>query len=285
MKKIIYSLVMLAMALGFSGCKETWDENPVYVGHQGTIKADFLNAPALQNLPIMLTDDNKSGNFYLTCSQPDFGYAAVATYRVQISLKEDFPENEMIEIAQDFFDCAAIAPVNGDVAAAVEKLSGVRSENDLPIPYTTVYMRLRAFLAQSPENSQYISNVVHFDNVSADYLAIWVSKVPIDMYLRGGMNNWGSPAEWQFMTGEEENTWVLKDEITIAAGTEFKVADASWGSCNWGAGDNPVVNPGDEYELNTGNNPGNLKISNDFTGKVQVRLEKGNYYLLLDPTN
>lgn len=275
---------MMAVALGFSSCKETWDENPVYVGHQGVEKADFLNIPALQNLPIMITDDNKTGSFLLTCSQPDFGYAAVATYRVQISLKEDFPENEMIEISQDFFDCAAIAPVNNDVAGAIEKLSGVKTENDLPLPYQTVYMRLRAFLAQSPDNSQYISNVVHFDNVSANYLAIWVSEVPIDMYLRGGMNGWGASAEWQFKTGDEENTWVVKN-VTIPGGTEFKVADSSWGSCNWGAGDNNVVTPGDEYELNSGDNPGNLKVEADFQGNVQVRLEKGNHYLLLDPVN
>lgn len=275
---------MLAVALGFAGCKETWEENPVFVGHEGVVKADFLNNPALQDLPIMITDNNKAGSFLLTCSQPDLGYAAVATYRVQVSLKEDFPENEMIEIAQDFFDCSAITPVNGDVAAAIEKLSGVKTEADLPMPYQTVYMRLRAFLAQSPDNSQYISNVVCFNSVSADYLAIWVSDVPIDMYLRGGMNDWGAPSEWQFKTGEEENTWVIKN-VTIPEGVEFKVADSSWGSCNWGAGDSNVVTPGDEYQLNTGDNPGNLMASGAFQGNVQVRLEKGNYYILLDPTN
>lgn len=284
MKKLLYSLAMMAVTLSFSSCKETWDENPVYRGHEGVIKADFLNEPALQELPIMITDANKTGTFYLTCSQPDFGYAAVATYRVQVSLKEDFPEAETIEIQQDFFDCAAIAPVNGDVAGAIEKLSGVQTEADLPLPYQTVYMRLRAFLAQSPENSQYISNVVHFDNVSADYLAIWVSDVAVEIYLRGGMNGWGAPAEWQFKTGDEENTWVIKD-VTIDGGTEFKVADSSWGDINWGAGDNGTVTPGEEYQLNTGDNPGNLKVENDFHGTVQVRLEKGNYYLLLDPTN
>lgn len=284
MKKIIYSLAIASIALGFSGCKETWDDNPVYKGHEGTVQADFLNIPAMQNLPLMITEDNKQGNFVLTCSQPDFGYAAVATYRVQVSYNQAFPEGEYIEINQDFFDCAAIAPVNGDVAAAIEKLAGVQDEHDLPLPYNTVYMRLRAFLAQSPDDSQFISNVVHFDKVSADYLAIWVADVPVEMYLRGGMNGWGAPAEWQFKTGAEENTWVVKN-VTIDGGTEFKVADAGWGACNWGAGDNPTVTPGEEYELNTGNNPGNLKIESDFSGNIQLRLEKGNYYLLLDPIN
>lgn len=281
MKKLLYSFAVAAVALGFSGCKETWDENPVYTGHEGVIKADFLNNPAMQEMPIMITNENKIGTFLLTCSQPDYGYAAVATYKVQVSLTEDFAE--MQEISQDFFDCAAIKPVNGDVAAAIEKLSGVQNEDDLPLPYQTVYMRLRSFIAQSPDNSQYISNVVKFDQVSADYLAIWVAGVPVNIYLRGGMNEWGSPAEWQFVTGKEENSWVLNN-VTIEAGTEFKVADANWGDCNWGAGDDSVLTPGEEYLLNTGNNPGNLKVNATFTGNVQVRLDKGSYYLLLDPT-
>ena len=283
MKKIIYSLALAAVALGFSGCKETWDENPVYVGHEGAIQADFLNNPALQTMPIMLSEENKAGSFLLTCSQPDYGYAAVATYRVQVSLDKEFKEGEYIELTQDFFNCAQIQPVNGDVAGAIEKLAGVKTEADLPLPYQPVYMRLRSFIAQTPANSEYISNVVQFDEVSADYLAIWVADQPVGFYLRGGMNDWGSPAEWQFMTGDDENTWVLRN-VTITAGTEFKVADSNWGDINWGAQDGASnVKPGEEYEINTGNNPANFKMTVDFTGTVIVRLEKGNYYIMLDP--
>lgn len=277
MKKLIYSFAVAAVALGFSGCKETWDENPVYTGHEGVIKADFLNNPAMQEMPIMITNENKIGTFLLTCSQPDYGYAAVATYKVQVSLTEDFAE--MQEISQDFFDCAAIKPVNGDVAAAIEKLSGVKTEEDLPLPYQTVYMRLRSFIAQTPDNSQYISNVVKFDQVSADYLAIWVADVPVNFYLRGGMNDWGTPEDWQFVTGKEENTWVLNN-VTIAAGTNFKVGDPSWGDMNYGATEKLVI--GEELPLVY--NAGDINLPSDFTGNIQLRLDKGTYYLLLDPT-
>lgn len=273
-------------ALGFSSCSETWDDNPVINTHEGEEKADFLNNPQMQDQVIMLTDDNKDGTFHLTCSQPDFGYAAVATYRVQCSLTADFSKFE--EISQDFYDCSQINPLNADVAAALEKLAGVKTEADLPLPYQPLYMRLRAYVAQDEANTQFISNVVSFKGVSADYLAIWVSGVPINMYLRGGFpeaSDWGAIEQYQFVTGPEENTWVTQT-ITIAAGTEFKVADSSWGSCNWGGpeGSTSGINVDEPFTLNTGNNPGNLKMAEDFTGIAHVKLEKGVYTLIMAST-
>ncbi|MDE6532839.1 MAG: SusE domain-containing protein [Muribaculaceae bacterium] len=280
MKKIFLTFAMAAVALGFSSCNETWDDNPVLNTHEGEITADFLNIPAMQNQSIMITNSNKDGHFNLTCSQPDFGYAAVATYKVQVSLTEDFTEFE--EIAQAFYDCAQINPLNGDVAAVVEKLSGVKTEDDLPLPYQKVYMRLHAYVAQSASNTNYISNVVHFNSVSADYLAIWVADVPVNIYVRGGMNDWGSPAEWQFKTGTEENTWVI-DNCTIAAGTEFKIAASIWETLNLGAGSNGNIVPGESFALDGGDNPGNITMTEDFTGKVVLTLEAGNYSVVFDP--
>lgn len=275
-------MAVAAVALGFSSCKETWEDNPVLKGHEGILTANFLNVPTLKDQPVMISNDNKTGTFHLTCSQPEYGYAAVATYKVQVSLTEDFAD--FIEINQAFYDCANINPVNSDIAAAIEKLSGVKSEDDLPMDYVKMFVRLHAQIDQSPENTQYISNVVSFEKVAADYLAIWVAGVPTNMYVRGGLPlapNWDPIPEYQFLTGEEENTWVV-ESIYIPAGVEFKIADSTWGACNWGLGDTPLA-IGEEYELNTGNNPGNITCPAEFNGKVQLRMEKGNYYLLLDP--
>lgn len=266
-------------ALGFSSCTETWDDNPVLKTHEGEVHATFLNAPVMQDQPVMLTNDNKEGNFLLTCSQPDFGYSAQAFYRVQVSLKEDFSAYE--EIAQDFTNCSQIAPLNADVAAALEKLSGVQTEADLPLPYQKLYMRLRAFIPQSEENTQYISNVVYFDQVAADYLAIWISGIPMNMYLRGGMNEWGAPEAFQFSTGDDENTWVTP-VIDIAAGTQFKVADSSWGALNAGAGAaGDQVKPNTPIAIDNGDNPGNLTCVEDFHGYAHLSLVKGVYTLTL----
>ena len=278
MKKIFYTLAVAALTLGFSSCKETWDENPVLKSHEGTLTENFLNEPILKSQPITLTQDNKDGAFHLTCSQPDFGYAAVATYKVQVSLTEDFKEYK--EIAQAFYNCAEINPVNGDIASAIETLSGVKSEDDLPLPYQRLYMRLHCYLAQSPDNTDYLSNVVSFDKVSADYLAVWVADVPVNIYLRGSLplSDWGTVPEYQFVTGPVENTWVIKN-VQIPGGSQFKVADPGWGAINYG-GPGSII-PGEEYQLEY--NGGNIGITKDFDGLVQLRLEAGVYYLLLDP--
>lgn len=272
-------------ALGFSSCSETWDDNPVLKTHEGEQKANFLNQPQMQDQVIMLNNDNKEGTFHLTCSQPDFGYAAVANYRVQCSLTEDFAVFE--EINQDFYNCAEINPLNADVAAAIEKLSGVQTEADLPLPYQKLYMRLRAYVAQDEEGTQFLSNVVSFKGVAVDYLAIWVSGVPVNIYLRGGFpdaSDWGAVPQYQFVTGPEENTWVT-NTITIPAGTEFKVADSSWGPLNAGAGSaGSNVVPNTPLVIDNGDNPGNLMMTEEFTGIAHLSLVKGVYTLTMATT-
>lgn len=276
-------MAAVAAALGLTSCSETWDKNPVLETHTGTPTVDFLNNPVMQDQYIMLTSDNAEGNFHLTCSQPEYGYAAIVTYKVQCSLTEDFAEYQ--EIDQSFYDCAEINPMNGDVAAALEYLCDVKTENDLPLDYHKLYMRLRAYVEQREAETTYFSNVVSFNGVSADYLAIWVSGVPVDIYLRGGFDpSWNALPEYQFVTGPEKNTWVIEN-VSVDAGVEFKVADASWGSLNLGAGDSSVVTPGDAFVLNGGENPGNLTLSENFTGLVQLSLENGIYTVIFDPSH
>lgn len=280
MKKI-FLICAIAASVGLSSCNETWDNNPVLKTHEGVVTADFLNNPVMQDQYIMLTNENAQGTFHLTCSQPDFGYAAVASYQVQCSLTSDFANYE--EISQVFYDCSEINPTNADVAAALEYLCDVKTENDLPLEYHKLYMRVKAYIAQSPDNTQFISNVVSFAGVSANYLAIWVADVPVDIYLRGGFDtDWAALPEYQFVTGSDKNTWVL-DNVSVSSSVEFKIADSSWGPLNLGAGDNAVITPGEAYTLNGGENPGNLKLSEDFTGLIQLSLDNGVYTVIFDP--
>lgn len=280
MKKYILSCAVIAAAMGMTGCSETWDDNPVLVTHEGSPVVNFLNNPVMQDQEIMLTQSNATGTFHLTCSQPDYGYAAVATYRVQCSLTEDFAN--YYEIKQDFYDCANINPLNKDMARAVETISGVMDESDLPLAPRKVYVRLRAFVAQSPDNTEYLSNVVSFKGIGADYFNIWLVGEKVDIYLRGAMNGWGSPAEWQFEQDKDDNTWILKN-VSVKAGEEFKVADSAWGPLNLGAdGAVKTVSVGEKTILFGGNNPQNLKLDKDFKGDVKLSLAGGNYYVLFE---
>lgn len=276
MKKILLSFAVAAVALGFSSCKETWDDNPTLKTHEGVIVAHFLNNPVMADQPIMLTTGNRNGTFSLTANQPDFGYAANASYRVQVSLTEDFAE--MREIDQTFMNASYINPLNERVAAAIEELSGVQSEADLPLPYQPVYMRVISYIAQSPDDTMYQSNVVSFKSVSADWLAIWVADVPVEIYLRGGMNDWGTPKEGQFVTGPKNDVWCLYD-VSIAAGVEFKIADPAWGAINLGSAAPLEIG----VRTQCVDNGGNMSVTEDFHGTIQLELEKGVYYVTLVP--
>ena len=105
----------------------------------------------------------------------------------------------------------------------------------------------------------------------------------VDMYLRGGMNDWADSSSYQFTTTDEENVWLLKS-VTIPAGTEFKFADKDWGTINYGCGEDANVAPGKEYVMTY--NGGNMVMSEDFTGSATVTLTAaGDYVLLLTPSN
>lgn len=300
MNKIFLTVAAAGVMLGFSSCSETWDDNPVLTTHgNGVVKtANFLNTPALQDQLVEFTAANADNNIQLTCSQPDYGYAAVATYKVQCCLKENFIEDDpktedvnecnYVEITQSFYDCANINPVNKDVAGALEKLNGVRSEDDLPLTDQKLYFRLRAYVEQSAEDTQYVSNVVCLNHVSADFLAIWVSDVPVNIYIRGGVDDWSADPDWQFVTGDEENTWILKDK-DVPANVSIKVADAAWGPLNLGgnAGENDdsqMVEAGQRYAMTAGDNPGHMRLTEDFHGDIILALEAGIYYITFEPT-
>lgn len=278
-----------ALALGLSSCSETKDDSPVFVGHEGEVTANFLNIPQMQSAPVMITQENRNANFNLTCSQPDFGYAAAAAYQVQVSKTEDFAEYR--EIKQRFYNCAQINPLYHDMAGAIEYLNDVKSEANLPLEYQTYYVRLKAFIPQSESNSVFLSNVVKFDALSADYLAIWVPDQPKNIYLRGNLmvngvldTSWNAFTEYQFVTGTGEDTWVL-DNVTLTTSMEFKIADDAWGLDLGADKVNPLVPDGtkDGKPTKLGEKGANLKVSEDFTGKIVLSLTDGSYYVKLIP--
>ena len=276
MKKKLSYITAGVVLLAMTSCSETWDDNPKIDGHKGVIEADFLNAPVMQDLPVMFTQDNEEGSLNLTCSQPYLGYAAFVTYKVQCSLTEDFVDYR--EIDQAFYDCGQINPLNKDLVAAIEYLSGVVNEGDLPLENVKLWVRLRAYIEQSPENTQYLSNPVYFSSVGANYLAIWVANQPANIYLRGGWtSDWAAEESYQFFTGEQENTWYT-NTVSIAKGIEFKVADAEWGAINLGKGEDTIM-PNEIYKLASGGN--NITMGADFTGKANLTKSGDSYTLIL----
>lgn len=270
MKKISILFASVVAMLSFNSCSETWDDNPTLYGVPEN--ATFtLNKPTMADNLVLL---DQGGTLHLTCNQPDYGYQAPACYEVQASLTQDFTKYETLGTV--LYNRAEINPPCDEVANAACKLLGVVDEVDVPTTPISLWIRLRAYIDQSPENTTCYSNAVEYKQVQV-YYNISVPGLQTGLYLRGDMNGWGVTDE--FLTTDEMGIYEL-DNITITKGQTFKIADADWGPVNLGAG-SAELKLNEPYTLNGGDNPGNLSCPDDFTGKLKLELRAGKYHLTL----
>lgn len=291
MKKISFLFAALATTLGFTSCDESKDNHATLYPNDGVVVEDFLNTPEMTNMSVDLTAENATEAFHMTCSQPSYGYAATVRYQVEISLSEDFatPAAEGCDAYQalttSFYDCSAINPTYGEVAQTMCELLGIKNEKAVPTGYYDIYARLIADVervggAEVVPNTTYQSNVVKLTRANCAYLAVIVPGEPTGIYLRGGMNDWGTPAEYEFLTTDKAGVYAI-ESCTIDAGIEFKVADGSWAAINYGHNGTDIEFNKD-YELAGPDNPGNIVMPKAFSGRVQLTVAGGKYILLLE---
>lgn len=291
MKKITLLFAALATTMGFTSCDESKDDHPTLVPNDGVIVENFLNTPEMTNMTVDLNEDNTSNTLHMTCSQPSYGYAAMVRYDVEVSLSPDFttpiadglPASTTLSTA--FFDCSEVNPTYGELATAMSDLLGITNDKELPTPYYDIYVRLNANIQNSAgtlvENTNYQSNIVKLTRARVTYLAIIIPGQSTGIYLRGGMNEWGSPAEYEFLTTDVAGVSAI-ESVTIDKDVEFKVADANWAAINLGLG-SAEFKVGEPYELNGGDNPGNIVMPQNFTGRVQLTNKGGVYTILFEP--
>lgn len=110
---------------------------------------------------------------------------------------------------------------------------------------------------------------------------IVMKKAPVNsgIYLRGGMNGWGADPAYEFILTDKVSTWKAAG-LSIAADTEFKVADADWAAVNLGAGADASIAAGVAFPLE--NNGGNIKMSGDFKGSAVLTQSGSQYTLTLE---
>lgn len=291
MKKISFLFAALATTMAFTSCDESKDEHPVLEPNDGVIVENFLNTPEMSNMSVDLTDENQANTIHMTCSQPSYGYAATVRYNVEVSFDKDFttpavpgaPVSTTLNTA--FYDCSEINPTYGELATAMCNLLGIKNDKEIPTGYRDLYARLVANIEIAGgvdlyPNTTYQSNVVKMTRANCTYLAIIVPGQPTGLYLRGGMNDWGAPAEWEFLTTDVANVSRI-DYCEIPEGTEFKAADANWASVNLGdSGAEFKIN--EPYELLFDPNPGNLTMPVNFAGSVTLTFKGGKYTILFE---
>lgn len=239
---------MLAV-VGLTGCSE--DTDPKY--HNPT---EFvLNTPALQEQYYELTD---GGQFQLTCSQPDYGYSAVANYSAEVSLSADFAQFESLTNTTPTQSIMVFK--DSDLAVALCALNGIETEDQKDEynarPAQRVYFRAVCEL-DGVEGSRIVSNVVYLDQVKG-YFAVPVAGY---IYLVGQCEGWATPdasqtehfAPWRLFEADDAiGSKIYSGVFDIPAGTamfRFYTALTGWDNDSYGAqvDDNPV-----EFEFTDG---------------------------------
>ena len=236
--------------IGMASCSQ--DRDPVY--HAPAEGSFVLNVPAMQDQLIELTE---TGTLELTCSQPDYGFAAAAVYSAQMSLTEDFATSYDLTPVNE--NLAKMQVQQSEVATGYCELLGVTSEEDFQTQYpngfepTKIYFRA---VCQIPgvESSRIESNVVSYNQI----LPYFNVAVPGYIYLVGAPEGWKGPdeanaahyADWRlFEAADAIGSKVYSGVFDIPAGDSamfrFYTALTGWDADSYGVqvDDNAVQFP------------------------------------------
>lgn len=185
MKKFAIYLAAAVALTGAVSCSQ--DTDPKY-----QVPTQFvLNTPALTDQYYELTAGK---TFELTCTQPDYGYAAITHYNVDVCLDDKFEENTFETLEPTNPTLAVMTFKDADLAVALCALNGITTEEQKDAynaaPAQKVYFRANAWL-EGVETSAIASNVVSINNVKG-YFAV---PMPSYIYLVGSPEGWAGPTE------------------------------------------------------------------------------------------
>ena len=259
MKKIIISLCLFAGIWGLTSCKE--DDKTIL---QDPTTFVLNTPPYAENY---LFDLEKSTAIELTCSQPDYGYTAVTTYQVQVSLDQSFPTDGFETLATTY--TTAKMDVNASqvaVAATNLNLQAGKEEADFPI-IGSLYLRLVASVAGGM--NPIASNAIELPKCRIHF-ALPPVVLPESMYIIGsgvGGWEWGSnalemvpihsnPGAFWRMTYIEKDGEIKFNEVKESNGEEFGFAGTTFGG--------PL-----KEDANVSDSEGNIKVG------------KGGWYLMV----
>lgn len=262
--------------LGFSACDSDDRDN-------------VLVMPAADSFTLQTPDNasaewylEKGNSFELTASQPDYGKVGPIQYSVQVAIDDQFEKVVSLNPADNSTNEMKLSET--DLNVALNQLYGFDYETWEDLGFVPVYMRACASLSGNASTMLY-SNSVTYSQVAFYRPSPDTTGEPTGIYLRGGMNGWGAEEAWEFVTTSDANITMLYN-VTISAGTEFKVAAAEWSDFDFGgskAEDAPALEFGVEFPLEA--QGANIKMPVDFTGNIQLIEKRGEYSLYLEVTD
>ncbi len=198
MKKIVNIMMLFAGLTFFWACES--DEHPIAL----TPDTFVLNTPVYVS---GIYDLKNTETIQLTTSQPDYGFTAVTTYRVQVATKSSFEDFVTLPTP---YHSAKMDVSASEMAVALVGLLGIIDEADFPTEPFPVYIRLSAELSNG--SHQVLSNIIELPKVKG-YFALDPMVMPENMYLTGNVaGDW----KWEGATtmvpvwGADGKFWVLQ---------------------------------------------------------------------------
>lgn len=195
MKKLNIFMLLLAGSLLWTGCSDDRDDNPVFQE-----PTEFnLNTPEQAS---NVYDLQNISSIDLTCTQPDYGYAAGTTYKVQLSLESTFKDADEVAgttanyaTLSSTYQCPELNVDAVEFAMALLDLWKASHDNaELPETPMPVYVRLRAALSNNGMG-QISSNSIELPKVLGYNVEPPVS-LPGQMFLVGDFASGSSWGKW-----------------------------------------------------------------------------------------
>lgn len=229
-------MALLAVAIGFSSCKEDKDKDPVVKQPTSFV----LNTPALASQYYELTEDGTVD--FTVFTQADYGFVASATYGLQIALTEDQKATpyDLVPLQPNSTHLSVKA---SDFAMGMCNLLGIATEDDWNDPEAMpVYVRATSQLG-THENTLVYSNWITLSQVKT-YFAV---PVPGYIYLVGSPEGWAGPdaahaahyADWRlYEKSDEIGSKVYYGTFDMPAAPMFRFYTdlTGWdGGDSWGA--------------------------------------------------
>lgn len=231
MKKFIYFMGALALTAAATSCADT--EKPVFQKPTTFI----VNAPALANEYLATTGDMASKEtFQLTCSQPDYGFAAKADYNAQVSLTGEFKDEvkdeegnvvvpaTYVTIANQDLNNANMTLRTYDLAVAMCSLLNITDEEsweayiaDHSTEGYKVYFKATCRINGVADSFIASNNTVSYNNVSLSYAVPTAGKI----YIVGKVGDieWLAPSEGNYEVYQDYTLVEPEIGCKIYAGT------------------------------------------------------------------
>lgn len=224
MKKYnIFLLLMLALGV-MTACSDDRDSNPTLQNPSSFV----LNVPGYAS---GVYDLKNAGTIELTTTQPDYGFTAATTYRVQVSNRNNFDDEASYITLSSAFTSARMNVPAQEIAMAMMTLLDISSEEDVPKEPVPLYFRLHASLNSG--TYPVYSNVIELPKVLA-YFALSEVTLPEEMFLIGSVTDWSWDNAFTLVP-VHSNPGKFWSVVYLPAGAEIKFNIAkSWDGGEFG---------------------------------------------------